>query len=852
MSIDIPAPRITRAHGYHVHVPLAEPTGRWTKRTNFIARLDVDGGGHRFQALGECQPRSRETDDSTSDSWELFLRLLSSLQDAELEFSDAQGAITWVRQHMLRFADEARAALAAASRRDRTVRSGARRAARGAAQFIGRRDPRMPFRGVLFGLETALLDAAARVLGISVAQLLGPVRQAIPTAMRLSVRPDREDSLDLLRRWAHDHPGGTPAWLNLQAGLTPAAARELVDQVTKGASQGHLPRQIVLEQPVGLQHRDRIPALHKRAVNGNGSADVRIMTGGTALWSVPGLQNLRPRGRFGALHIQPASAGGLLASMTLAHEALRANPELMVVLSLHDGTTAIAQSALSALAMALPGLSYVQQNDEQAQIVAPQGPGLGVPIPYEQVVDAVTMHQAFPPAEEPDNPGARPNEYAEVTFLQPLGPNGTKGHLLERQALALGLQTRRFSKGAFTATDGVHDPLLIKWSRSPLSSAVSLALCTHKEATRIRLHQAGVPVPRGRTFVNGDFDSARAFAERIGYPVVVKPAMGVRGIGVVANIQNREELDLAFQQLTASKLGDQDIIVEKHIPGNDYRIVVVGDEVVAAILREPASVVGDGKHTIAELMIHKNLLRRQNPHLWGRPILFDDAARYQLQRVDMTLESVPAKGERVMLSNSNSLSQGGDSTDVLDEMHPSIKEASIRAVQAIPGLAFCGVDFLIEDHTRPLEEQVAGICELNAHAAIGNCEYPLYGKPRQVAQAFMEKCVEQFGLVTSSERAEQLSLKLTIRGRVAGVGYRRWMRDQADTFGLHGWIRNVNGRTVEAVIHGDTEPASALAAAAVLGPRRALPTSVTTTHIDPVKADGFTIRHNPRRWTIRG
>lgn len=852
MSVEPATPRISRAHAYHVHVPLANPTGRWTKRTNFIVRLDIDGASGQFQALGECQPRSGETGDSSDESWEFLLQLLPSLQDSPLDFADRRSALAWVRHLMLRFADEARAVLAATERRENTVRDTARRAARGAALIVGRRDPRLPFRGVLFGLETALLDAAARVLNISVTQLLGPVRQAIPTAMRLTVNKSEDDSLDLLRRWTHEHPGSTPAWLNLQSRLTPAAARELVDSVKTGAARGELPRQVILEQPVGLQNRQHIPWLHRRAVNGNGTSDVRIMTGGRAVWSIPGLQNLGAWGRFGALHIQPAATGGLLASIALAREALRANPELMVVLSLHDGSTAIGEAAMSALAMAMPGLSYVQQSDGLAQIVAPEGSGLGTSMPYEQVVDGVTMHQAFPPAEEPDDPGPKPNEYEEVTYLQPLGPNGTKGHLLERQALALGLQTRRFSKGAFIATDGVHDPLLIKWSRSPLSSAVSLALCTHKEATRIRLHQAGVPVPRGRTFVNGDFDSAREFAERIGYPVVVKPAMGVRGIGVVANIQNREELDLAFQQLTSSKLGDQDIIVEKHIPGNDYRIVVVGDEVVAAILREPASVIGDGKHNIADLMIHKNLMRRRNPHLWGRPILYDEAARYQLHRVDMTLESVPAKGQRVMLSNSNSLSQGGDSTDVLDEMHPSIKEASVKAVKAIPGLAFCGVDFLIEDHTKPLEEQISGICELNAHAAIGNCEYPLYGKPRQVAQAFMDECVKKFGLVASPQRAEQLSLKLTIRGRVRWVGYQRWMRKQAETFGLHGSIRNINRRTVEAVIHGDTEPASALAAAAVLGPRGALPTSVTTTHIDPVEATGFKIRHDPRRWTIRG
>src|SRR5699024_281839 len=117
----------------------------------------------------------------------------------------------------------------------------------------------------------------------------------------------------------------------------------------------------------------------------------------------------------------------------------------------------------------------------------------------------------------------------------------------------------------------------------------------------------------------------------------------------------------------------------------------------------------------------------------------------------------------------------------------------------------------------PLSEQASGICELNAHAAIGNCEYPFYGKPRQVARAFMEQCVNAYGLDVSTERADEVSLRLTIRGRVTGVGYRAWMRRHARNFGVTGWVRNVNRRTVEAVISGETMAATALAAAAVLG-----------------------------------
>jgi D-alanine-D-alanine ligase-like ATP-grasp enzyme/acylphosphatase len=472
----------------------------------------------------------------------------------------------------------------------------------------------------------------------------------------------------------------------------------------------------------------------------------------------------------------------------------------------------------------------------------------GSPESYEdvfaRVLRRVNDFVAFPPPPAPTHEGRSATVYDEVPYLKPLGSNGTKGHLLEREALALGLNTIRFSKGAFVATDGVHPPLIFKWSRSPRSSAVSLAICTHKEATRLLLRRAGVPVPKGRTFAYGDFDSARAFAGRIGYPVVVKPAMGVRGIGVVANIRDGNELADAFDLLVKSRLGKADFIVEQHISGRDYRIVVVGDEVIAAILREPGSVEGDGEHTIAELMVNKNAFRHLNPHLWGRPIKYGDAAHYQLNRAGLSLGSMPAPGQKVVLSNTCSLSQGGDSIDVLDELHPSVRDACLQAVRAVPGLWFCGIDFLIDDHRKPLSEQSAGICELNAHAAIGNCEYPLYGTPRQVARTVLRQSVDHYGLNVHDKAADRLALRLIIRGRLDGTGYRTWFHRHATTFGLTGWIRHTGAGVAEAVLVGDAVPASALAAAAVLGPRKATPTSVTTEHIDPPDVDRFQIRDN--------
>lgn len=491
-------------------------------------------------------------------------------------------------------------------------------------------------------------------------------------------------------------------------------------------------------------------------------------------------------------------------------------------------------------ASGLPALGYGLGE----MLVAAHDPGKRAPRPldYPAIMPGVTRYACFPEPPMPTWNGMPMNIYDGVTYLHPLGGNGAKGHLLERQALAYGLSTLRYNKGTFLASDGEHEPLNFKWSRSPISSGVSLSLCTHKEATRARLSRAGVPVPRGRMFVNGDFESAYLYADRIGYPVVCKPVAGVRGIGVVANIQNEDELREALRQMSASKLGGDDFIIEKHVHGRDYRIIVLGDKVIAAILREPASVIGDGKRNVAELVMHKNSIRRLNPHLWARPAKYDEAMRYQLKRAGLSLYSVPEAGRTVILSNTCSLSQGGDSIDVLDELHPSIRDASIAAVKAIPGLNYCGVDFLIEDHTKPVDGQSAGICELNAHAAIGNCEYPLFGNPRQVAREFLHLCATTHGLNINEEPAEKLAIRILIRGRVTRVGYRRWLKAQADRFGVKGWVQNVDRRCVEAVLVGETAPVTAMASGAVLGPAKAFPTSVQTEHVPWDDLEGFEIK----------
>lgn len=445
--------------------------------------------------------------------------------------------------------------------------------------------------------------------------------------------------------------------------------------------------------------------------------------------------------------------------------------------------------------------------------------------------------------------GEPPNYYPEEQYLVPVGPVGSKARLLQKAALLQGYNTLQYSRGSFALIDNEDRHLLFHSSATPLNSAAAKAVCNDKETTRLILQRNDIPVPRGRVFKNGDVEGALAYADRLGFPLVVKPAMGTMGIGVRAGIQDREEMRDALDFVAASRLGSQDFIVEQHIFGDEYRILVVGDEVIAAVQRVPASVVGDGRHTVAELIVRKNAFRRTNPQLASSPIVYSQDTDQTLDRQGMTLLSVPDPDQHVVLSSSSNISLGGDSREMSDRLHPTVIDAAIRAVKAIPGLNYCGVDFLLPDPTKSIHEQHTGICELNAQAATGTAQYPLYGTSRPVPQRTIQAVERKFLLrPVQQEQGSQVSLQLTIRGRIMNVGFHRWFERWAIEFGVVGRLYDLNDRIIRVEMMGEPDAIAALSAAAVGGPRRARPTSVISQHIPPLPYTDF---QYVTPWTLR-
>ncbi len=311
-----------------------------------------------------------------------------------------------------------------------------------------------------------------------------------------------------------------------------------------------------------------------------------------------------------------------------------------------------------------------------------------------------------------------------------LGPS--TGAIVQAAA-ARGIPYRRLTEGSLVQFGWGSKQRRIQAAETDLTSAIGESIAQDKELTKKLLHAAGVPVPNGCSVT--DAESAWKVAESIGGPVVVKPRDGNQGKGITVNIRTREEVLAAFA--AAVEISD-DVIIERFLPGQDFRFLVVGRQLVAAARREPPLVIGDGEHTVRQLVEQVNRdPRRGEGHATSlTKIRFDDIALAALAQQNLTADSVPAKGTRVILRNNANLSTGGTATDVTDDVHPELAARAVAAAQMI-GLDICGIDVVCDTVLKPLEEQGGGIVEANAAPGLRMHLQPSYGKGRPVGEAII-------------------------------------------------------------------------------------------------------------------
>ena len=266
------------------------------------------------------------------------------------------------------------------------------------------------------------------------------------------------------------------------------------------------------------------------------------------------------------------------------------------------------------------------------------------------------------------------------------------------------------------------------------TSNIAVDIACDKEETKALLEAAEIPVPRG-TVIRTEVGLDEAI-EKFGYPLVIKPIDGNHGKGNTTNIINREQALIAF---AAAKEFNRSVIIERFITGFDFRCLVINNKFICAALRTPASVVGDGVHTIQWLIDETNKDPRRG---FGHEkvltqITIDQFTQKMLDDVCYTLETIPAKDERVMLKPTANLSTGGTSTDVTDEVHPA-NIFMFERIAKIIGLDICGIDIMVSDLRKPVAENGGAILEVNAAPGFRMHIDPSKGLPRNVAEPVVD------------------------------------------------------------------------------------------------------------------
>lgn len=360
-------------------------------------------------------------------------------------------------------------------------------------------------------------------------------------------------------------------------------------------------------------------------------------------------------------------------------------------------------------------------------------------------------------------------------------------------------------------------------SRGDKVANEALDIVKNKHLTKTYLQKADVPTPNGVVFNKlTTNDEILKKVQDLSYPLVVKPVHGSLGKGVVTNIQSTSHLIDAVDYIR-NEFSYEEVIVEQHVNGEEYRVYVVDDKVAAVTKRDPANVIGNGKSTIEQLIEYKNEVRKENPYLANKPIKIDHNLINYLRKNDLTLHNIPKKGEKIRLRGQSNISAGGDPIDATDELPELAKHIAIQAVKSIPGLTHAGVDVIVGDSG-------IYIIEINGTAEIALHLFPVQGKPRNVPEHIMDYYFpETKGIshnlkqmyfdyrkikkIFLNKKAQEITItdapkklytaRYIISGKVQNVGYRAWIQKHALKQALHGYTRNLKNGNVVVVVASD-------------------------------------------------
>jgi cyanophycin synthetase len=308
----------------------------------------------------------------------------------------------------------------------------------------------------------------------------------------------------------------------------------------------------------------------------------------------------------------------------------------------------------------------------------------------------------------------------------------TSGDLVVEAAAKRGITVLRFPEADLDTVVLEHDdhrePLY--YSRTNRQGSVSVKITDNKALTSALLRHGGFPTPT--EIITNDIEAARSFLKEHGR-IVIKPLSNTGGIGVTPGVMTVEQLEQAWARAQAGNRGREGevrglAVVQQHLEGRDFRVLVVNQRHVFVIERIPAHVVGDGQRAVEALVAAANQQRNPDTH-----IVMNEQAQELLAEQDLVFTSVPARDQHVRLARVANYHAGGSLHDVTDSIHPSVAETG-RAVATYFNLGIVGVDCISPD----IATTIGMIIELNGTPDITIHHFPDKGVPRDVAGAMVD------------------------------------------------------------------------------------------------------------------
>ncbi|MBS7566607.1 cyanophycin synthetase [Mucilaginibacter sp. Bleaf8] len=314
----------------------------------------------------------------------------------------------------------------------------------------------------------------------------------------------------------------------------------------------------------------------------------------------------------------------------------------------------------------------------------------------------------------------------EIREKTRLGPS--TGSIVE-EAISRDIPWIRLNNQSLVQLGYGKNQVRIRATMTERTSSIAVDLASNKEETKRILQEQAIPVASGITITSAS--QVKEAIRKVGFPLVFKPLDGNHGRGATINVKTEQEAIDAFEH--AARISRK-VIVEKFITGFDFRVLVIDHKMVAAALRVPAHVKGDGELNIQQLIDKENTDPRRG---YGHEnvltlINVDRDTLDLLQKKGYTLETIPAQDEVVYLKSTANLSTGGTSIDVTDQVHPENIFICERISRVI-GLDICGIDIMAENLTEPLTENGGVILEVNAAPGFRMHVAPSEGLPRNVA-----------------------------------------------------------------------------------------------------------------------